>query len=186
MAVAEGKLSQYKNWVRVFLLIDYGGKEVCCDVLFNKENWPTDGMELYKKLKPKQPKICQYKDQNEVLCPSSGTTDHNKFDLTLFTSIIDIFFGRKYQSLVKDLRDARNTECHRGNKKELYSDTAFNQRWKFITDMLGRYGFDIKSVDDLKAGDPFLDERCKSLSGTIQGIYISTLKYYSTLLGNVF
>ena len=48
MAAAKDKISQYKNWVRIFLLIDYGGREVCRDVLFNKEKWPTDGVELYK------------------------------------------------------------------------------------------------------------------------------------------
>ena len=168
MAAAKDELSQYKNWVRIFLLIDYGGREVCDNVLFNKENWPTDGAELFKRLKPLQSKICKYPDQREILCPSSGKTDHNKFDVTLFTRIIEVLFGSTYQSLVKDLRDARNNECHRGNKE--LSDTDFNQLWQRITKMLENYGFDVRSVDNLKAGDPFLDQRFKN----IQGRYIST------------
>ena len=171
MAAAKDKISQYKNWVRIFLLIDYGGREVCRDVLFNKEKWPTDGVELYKKLKPLQSKICRFKSQCETLCPSHGKTDHNKFDLTLFTGIIDVIFGSTYKSLVKDLRDARNNECHRGNKE--LSNTEFNDLWKHTTDMLQKYGFNITSVDNLRAGDPFLDRRFNDVVSSIQGRYVS-------------
>ena len=50
MATAEDKLSQYENWVHIFPLNDYGRKEVSCDLLFNKQNRSTDGVELYKKI----------------------------------------------------------------------------------------------------------------------------------------
>lgn len=49
MAMAEDKLRQYENWVHIFPLNDYGRKEVSCDLLFNKQNRSTDGVELYKK-----------------------------------------------------------------------------------------------------------------------------------------
>ena len=172
MATAKDELSQYKNWIRIFLLIDYGGREVCCNVFFTKENWPTDGAELFKRLKPLQKKICKFPDQQEILCPASGTTDHKKFDLTLFTRIIEVLFGSTYKTLVKDLRDARNNECHRGNKE--LSDTDFNQLLQRLTKMLEKYGFDVTSINQLKAGDPFLDQRFKDLESTIQGRYIST------------
>lgn len=161
MTSANVDIRQYKNWFRVFVLIDYGGRELCCDVLFNKENWPTDGVELYKKLKPHESKICRFPNQFKILCPSSGSTDYNKFDLTLFTSIINNRFGRKYKLLVEDLRYMRNKECHRG-KKEL-SDPEFNQLWECTADMLERHGFDVTSVNDLKSGDSFLDQRLNDM-----------------------
>ena len=170
MAAAKDKLSQYKNWVRIFLLIDYGGREVCCDVLFKKEKWPTDGAELFKRLKPLEKKICKFSDQKEILCPASGKTDHNKFDLTLFTRIIEVLFGSRYESLVKDLRQARNSECHRGNKE--LPNTDFNQLWQHVTKMLETYGFDVTLVTHLKAGDPFMDQRFENLESTIEGRYI--------------
>ena len=172
MATAKDELSQYKNWVRIYILIDYGGREVCCNVLFAKENWPTDGAELFKRLKPLQKKICTFQKQREILCPASGMTDHNKFDLTLFTRIIEVLFGSTYKRLVKDLRDARNNECHRGNKE--LSDTDFNQLWQCLTKMLEKYGFDVASVDHLRLGDPFLDQRFKNVESTVQGRYIYT------------
>ena len=52
--------------------------------------------------------------------------------------------------------------------------------------MLEEYGFDTKSVDNLKAGNPFLDQRFINLPSKTQGRYISAPKYYSILLGNVF
>ena len=157
MAATKVHIKPCENWLRVFVLIGYGGRELCCDVLFNKEKWPTDGVELYKKLKPHESNICRFPNQFEILCPSSGSTDYNKFDLTLFTSIIQNRFGRKYESLVQDLRRARNKECHRANIE--LSDPEFNQLWKCTTDMLENHGFDVTTVDALKSGDSFLDQR---------------------------
>ena len=171
MAVAKDSLSQYKNWLRIVLLLEYGSREVCCDVLFRKENWPTDGAELFKRLKPLQSKICRFRDQQEILCPSTGTTDHNKFDGVLFTAIIKVLFGSKYQSLVNDLRAARNSQYHRVDKE--LSDSEFNELWQHITNMFKKYGFDVASHDNLKAADPLLNQQLESLGKSLQGKCVS-------------
>ena len=154
MTTGKDRLSQeYKNWLRVTILIDFAGRRLCHDVLFNKEKLPSDGAKLCDKLKPFKQKICQFKNQNEIICPPSGITDYNKFDLTLFTSIIQAMFKSKYDSLVHDLRDARNREFHRGNKE--LSDIEFNDVWIKTTNMLKKHKFDLTLVDDLKTCNPF-------------------------------
>ena len=106
MASAKSNLSQeYRNRVRVFVLIDYLDRQLCRDALFNKENCPSDIVEFYKKLETEQSRICRFKSQRQILCPSSEITDYNDFQLTLFTGIIEVIFGSKFISQVKDVRN---------------------------------------------------------------------------------
>ena len=107
-AVIENVIQEYRNWVQVFVLIDYNGGKLCLDVLFKKGNWPIDGVNLHKRLEPEHSRICCLENQCQVLCPSSGIADHD-FNLTFFTRIIDVIFGGKYESLVKDMRKIRGT-----------------------------------------------------------------------------
>ena len=62
MAAAKANLIQeYRNWIRVFILLDCDGGERCLHVFFKKENWPSDGVQLHKRLKPEQSRICSFK-----------------------------------------------------------------------------------------------------------------------------
>ena len=163
MATGKDKINQeYKNWLRLTTLIDFAGRNLCYNVLFNKEKLPSDGLQLSNELKPLKSKICQFKSQQEILCPPSGITDHQKFDLTLFTSIIKVKFSNKYNSLVDDLRLARNREFHRGSKE--ISDTEFNQLWKDTTDMLVKHNFNLPLVDGLKSCDPLSHQEFKNIA----------------------
>ena len=163
MAVANNNLFQdYEKWLRLATLIDFAGRHLCHTVLHAKEHLPTDGAELYKELEGFKSKICRYKDQQEILCPSNGITDENKFDVTLYTNIIEKKFPKRYDSLVTDLRNARNTECHRGNKK--ISDSEFNQLWNDTTQMLQKHGFDIQLVGSLRTCDLSSDNQFKDIA----------------------
>ena len=174
MAVAkDNPCQEYEKWVRLTTLIDFAGRHLCYDVLFKTEKLPTDGALLYAELESLKSKICRYPDQCEIVFPSSKITDHNEFDLTLFTSIIANKFGDKYKKLVDDLRHVRNKEFHRGNKKTL-SDTEFNKLWNDITNMLESHGFDMKLVIDLKSADLLSHQKFEHLaklnfSGSIDG-----------------
>ena len=163
MAVANNNLFQdYEKWLRLATLIDFAGRHLCHTVLHAKEHLPTDGAELYKELEGFKSKICRYKDQQEILCPSNGITDESKFDVTLYTNIIEKKFPKRYDSLVTDLRNARNTECHRGNKK--ISDSEFNQLWNDTTQMLQKHGFDIQLVGSLRTCDLSSDNQFKDIA----------------------
>lgn len=70
--------------------------------------------------------------------------------------IIKSKYGNTYQSLVADLRKARNKESHRGSKE--LSASEFNQPWDEITDMLKRHGFDLQLVGELKTCDIFANQ----------------------------
>ena len=168
MAAASITLSQeYEKWLRIMTLIDFAGRRLCQDVLFTQEKLPADGTLLYEELKDLKSAICRFPDQYEILCPANGITDHTKFDLTLLTSIINKKFGNKYKSLVNDLRDARNRECHRGNK--ILSAAEFEQLWNDTTDMLTQYGFDVSLVNELKGCDIFSQYQLQDIAISIQG-----------------
>ena len=153
MAAAKDNLCQeYKKWFRLTTLIDFAGRHLCYEVLFKKEKLPIDGALLYTELEDIKSKI-RFPDQLEIVFPSTGITDYNKFDLTLLTSIIQSKFGDRYKTLVGDLRGARNKEFHRGNKT--LSDAEFDTSWNETTHMLESHGFDMKLVSDLKTSDPF-------------------------------
>ena len=153
MAAAKDNLCQeYKKWFRLTTLIDFAGRHLCYEVLFKKEKLPIDGALLYTELEGIKSKI-RFPDQLEIVFPSTGITDYNKFDLTLLTSIIQSKFGDRYKTLVGDLRGARNKEFHRGNKT--LSDAEFDTSWNETTHMLESHGFDMKLVSDLKTSDPF-------------------------------
>ena len=153
MAAAKNNLCQeYEKWFRLTTLIDFAGRHLCYEVLFKKEKLPIDGALLYRELEGIKSKI-RFPDQFEIVFPSTGITDYNKFDLTLLTSIMQSKFGDRYKTLVCDLRGRRNKEFHRGNKT--LSDTEFDTSWNETTHMLESHGFDMKLVSDLKTSDPF-------------------------------
>ena len=151
MATAKDISQEYENWFRLTTLVDFAGRSLCRDVLFKQENLPEDEVELFKELEPLKSRICRFQDQKEILCPSSGKTDHRKFDVTLFTSIITVKYGNKHSLLVNDLRNARNELSHKGEKS--VSDFRFNQLWNDTSQMLVKHGFDPILVDELKEYD---------------------------------
>ena len=161
MATGKDITQEYENWLRLVTLVDFAGRDLCRDVLFNKENKSEDEVELFKLLKPLESKICPFKDQHKILCPSTGKTDHSKFDVTLFTNIIKVLFKDKYKSLVEDLKQARNRESHRGDKS--LSDSDFNQLWNDTSNMLVSHGFESKLVDEVKECDLFSHQKFKDI-----------------------
>ena len=160
----------HENWLRLVVLIDYGGLKLCKEVLHTKEGFPEDGSQLYDELLPYKDKM-QFPDQKEILCPQSGVTDESKFDITLYTKLIEKMFKGRYQDLIKDLRQNRNNLYHMANKD--ISDPVFEKRWKSACDMLQRHGF-TEAVDDLKTGSLLtiekLEKILKSIPSQIEGI----------------
>ena len=52
MATGKDITQEYENWLRLVTLVDFAGRGLCRDVLFNKENKSEDEVELFKLLKP--------------------------------------------------------------------------------------------------------------------------------------
>ena len=159
----------HENWLRLVVLIDYAGSKLCKEVLHTKEGLPENGSQLYHRLLPYKDKM-RYPDQKEILCPQSGVTDENKFDITLYTMLIEKMFQGKHQDLIKDLRKNRNNLHHMASKD--ISDSDFEKRWKSVCDMLQGHGF-TETVQDLKTGSLLtiekLEKTLKSIESLIKG-----------------
>ena len=112
----------------------------------------ANGVQLHKSVEPEQVRMCWFEDQRQVLCLSSEVANYNFFCLIFFTRIIEVIFRSKYESLVKDMRNLRNEECHRSNKE--VPNTDFVNLWKCTADMLEKCSLDFSLVDDLKDCDP--------------------------------
>ena len=161
MAAAKDISEEYENWLHLMTLVDFAGRHLCQDVLFKREQLPEDEVQLLKILEPLKSKICRYRNQREILCPPTGKTDHSKFDVTLFASMITVKYGNKYKSLVDCLRDVRNKEFHKGDKSLSGSD--FNQLWNDTSQMLVYYGFDTKLVKEVKDSDLFSHQKFRDM-----------------------
>ena len=138
-----------ENWLRLVTLTDYAGVDLCKEVLHTKEGLPTDGVKLYQKLKKDYNIKGLYREQEQIVFPKDENTDEGKFDITLYTCLIQQMFPSKYKGLMRTLRDIRNGLCHMSDKKIPESD--FQKRWNSICAKLQNHGFN-KSVDKLKTG----------------------------------
>lgn len=137
-----------ENWLRLVTLIDYAGVNLCKQVLHIKEGLPTDGAELYQKLKDYDIKeLNRY--QQRIVFPKNGKIDEDKFDITLFTNLIQQMFLSRHNDLITTLRDIRNGLCHMSDKK--ISDSDFQKQWNSICAKLQKHGFN-ERVDELKIG----------------------------------
>ena len=147
---------KYENWIRLVTLIHYVGFEVCKYIVHTVENLPVDGAQLYQVLNGKRAdfdkllrKNVLKQDQYDFIFPGNGVTDIKKFDITLFTFVISVMFGkRKYQQLVEELRKWRNEEFHQGQIEMTKVD--FDNKWNAFLQLVGNYGIDPNDFADLR------------------------------------
>ena len=147
---------KYENWIRLVTLIHYVGFEVCKYIVHTVENLPVDGADLYQVLNGKRAdfdkllrKNVLKQDQYDFIFPGNGVTDIKKFDITLFTFVLSVMFGkRKYQQLVEELRKWRNEEFHQGQIEMTKVD--FDNKWNAFLQLVGNYGIDPNDFADLR------------------------------------
>ena len=153
-----------EKWLRLVTLNNYAGTILCKDVLHTKEGLPLDGAQLYQILLVYKDQM-KFNDQKEILCPSNGITDESKFDVTLYTSLIEVMFKSKYNRLIKDVRKNRNHIYHMANKD--ISESEFEKEWNSACAMLEGHGF-TESVEDLKNCNLFTIKKLKKIMDSIQ------------------
>ena len=147
---------KYENWIRLLTLIHYVGFEVCKNILHHVEKLPVDGAQLNLALDGKRAEFDELRrkkilkqDQYDFIFPGNGVTDISKFDITLFTFVITVMFGkRKYQQLVEELRKWRNEEFHQGQIEMTKAD--FDNKWNAFLQLAANYGIDPNDFADLK------------------------------------
>lgn len=113
-----------EKWLRLVTLIEYGGTVLCKKILHRTEGLPNDGAQLFYQLLPYK-KCMQFDDQKQILCPLNKITDESKFDITLYTRLIEKMFVGRHNLLIKDLRKTRNDLHHLANKD--ISDSDFEK-----------------------------------------------------------
>ena len=80
------------NWLRYITFIDKGGSTLCQKILHKTENVPVDGKVFYSMLQEyqKQMDIPHYRG---ILCPSNQLTDESKFDILVYTHVIQMMYN---------------------------------------------------------------------------------------------
>ena len=157
---------EYDRWLRLWMLIDYGGTKLCHDILFNQKKRPTDGVGFQNALCHLKKENLTHKDQRDKVFPTNAEPDINTFDVTLLAVIIEHEFRNEYNGLLRDVRYWRNKIVHEG--KKLLSQDEFDQRWRKISGMLKRHSFNcnsdnLKSIRDLKTYDIILHEEYRHI-----------------------
>ena len=139
--------------------------------MHDREGLPTDGAQLHCRLLKFQNEM-QFDDQKELLCPSDKNTDESKFDITMYTKLIQVMFKEKYNIFISDLRRKRILLYHMKNKD--ISESNFEKEWNNACFMLKGHGFD-ENVHDLKNGNLLSVEKqikiLNSLERQLQGSY---------------
>ena len=153
-----------EKWLRLLTLIDYAGTQLYKEILHTKEGLPNDGAQLYRRLTVYKDKM-QFNKEKEILSPPNRVTDENKFDITLYTNLIQVMFKSKYEALINDLRKKRNRLHHMANKD--MSETDFESEWNSTCDMLQGYGFN-RPVKDLKIGNLLSNKNLKKILNFIE------------------
>ena len=147
---------KYENWIRLLTLIHCVGFEVCEKILHQFENLPVDGAQLFQSLNTKRAEFDRLlrknvlkQDQYDFIFPRNGITDIKQFDITLFTFVIIVMFGKhKYQPLIDELRKWRNEEFHQGQIEMTKID--FHNKWNGFLQLVGNYGILPNDFADLK------------------------------------
>ena len=148
----------YENWLRLIACIDFAGKSLCHEILHKKEKLPSDGAQLYTKLEIYKSEM-HYQIYEEILCPPSKIIDENKFNLLIYTAVIHLMIGDKYDELIYDVRDMRNKIFHM--KDVSCCTTNFEQLWSEACDMLSNHGFDVNLIKALRNCHLTLEEEYK-------------------------
>lgn len=151
-------MEQHQNWLRIVLCLDFVGLPALKRILHDEIGAPEDGKKLYIYLYQFKSSFEQEEisaDQREKILPISKITDTDKFDITLYSLIINniikcnklkIQTNRKF---IYGLKNFRNRIYHMGDKKMEEAD--FEREWSLVIRFFHCYNkFNTKSVTSLK------------------------------------
>lgn len=155
---------RYGKWLLLITLVHEGGTKICHDLLYVTRKLSYTKKELYAFLKANETRIKADKYQMHILYPPDRNTDDSKFDIPLYTKIIEGLYGHHYSKLVSDLRKLRNSIFHQGNVE--FTKKEFDDLWEKASKILESHGFNMNTVHGLKEakfsqlqeyGKPILD-----------------------------
>ena len=147
-----GYSEDYDKWFRLLVFVNFAGKNLCREILYNKEGLPRDGAKLYDKLKDYNNEM-QFQIHEEIIYPSNKITDESKFNLYIYLMVIDVMFGEKYKNFLEDVRTMRNEIFHMEEVRKCTEH--FEQLWCEACKMFSYHGFDTELIRDLQNCDLF-------------------------------
>ena len=143
MAMAYTKCAKYYHLTNQ---IDLSGTNLCCDVLFKRENFPTDEKMLYHKLEEGIFKENFHKADLMRIFPYSKMTNVREWSLTLFMRVIDELFRGKYNRLLRDLKTLRDALYNKGNKD--LSNDEFEKYYGRAKKIFKYHGFEFNVCNE--------------------------------------
>ena len=178
---------KFGKWCRLIILIHRGGESVCKNILSQMgiKNI-TDGVEIYRKLKPYEEKIKTMKmtiDQQKMLLLDNEVIDTIKMDLSLITYIIEILDTAQNYPLIAELRKKRNELFHLAEHRRDLTEQLFNEHWDKISKLLLSLHYDIDLMKGLKTENCLSqehEETLKDITGKMKGS--TELSWVSTIM----
>ena len=159
-----GNLKDYEQWFRLLVFVNFAGKNLCREILHEKEKLPRDGAKLYDCLKHYNNKM-QFQIHEEVLYPPNKITDVSKFDLYIYLMVIGVMFGDKYKIFLDDVRTMRN-EIFLMEELTRYA-LYFEEQWYQACNIFNKYGFNTELIRDLQTCDLFAVEQYQGISDSL-------------------
>lgn len=151
-------MEQHQNWLRIVVCLDVVGLPALKSILHVEIGAPEDGKKLYIYLDQFTSAFEQEgisADQKKKLFPSCNITDEDKFDITLYSLIINTIIKFKKlkiqtnRKFIYGLRNLRNRIYHMGDKK--IEQVDFETEWNLMIRFFHCYiKFYTESVTSLK------------------------------------
>lgn len=175
-----------ERWAKVAILVHSEGKKYCENIIFNKENCPRDGRELFiwfKRVKRFKTFLDNKnlpsfnKHQYQQVFPSTGVTDTSDFDIPLLCNIIEIAWKEKYLDFIKILRHRRNHVFH--TIRQL-TEAEFENLWNEVLNEFEEIGHDTSHFENLKEAP--LDGNYSDLIKKVLELRVQGEKYNNLFL----
>ena len=117
----------YLNWIRLVVLIDSAGKQLCREILRKEKDFSFDDAKSYSELQNCE-KTRHRQLHQHIIDPSNKMIDETQFDLADYIMLILSVFGSSYFELLHDMIERKNKIFHIEDLSECTK--KFEHLWK--------------------------------------------------------
>ena len=150
----------YLNWLRLVVLIDSAGKQLCREILRKEKDFSFDDAKSYSELQNCE-KTRHRQLHQHIIDPSNKMIDETQFDLADYIMLILSVFGSSYFELLHDVIERKNKIFHIEDLSECTK--KFEQLWKDACNWFHANGIDEKLLSELKICDLLTIKECKGI-----------------------
>ena len=150
----------YLNWIRLVVLIDSAGKQLCREILRKEKDFSFDDAKSYSELQNCE-KTRHRQLHQHIIDPSNKMIDETQFDLADYIMLILSVFGSSYFELLHDVIERKNKIFHIEDLSECTK--KFEQLLKDACNWFHANGIDEKLLSELKICDLLTIKECKGI-----------------------